>query len=511
YNVHIFGTPIIVFNYGCGLDIVLMHAFFVLFEWLVLYRVIRSQKEQFKNLIAYHRQVEDANSHLEEAVQERTKELEIAMGEAETANRLKSEFLANMSHEIRTPMNAVLGFTELLDNNVKDSTNRSYLSSIKSGTKTLLTLINDILDLSKIEAGKLHIEYNPVNPYTMLEEIEQLFSQKISRKKLGFVFELDKQLPQALILDEVRIRQVLFNLIGNAMKFTHHGRITVRVKVKFYDSDNSRLDLSFAVEDTGIGIPLDQQERIFESFIQQDGQRNRDYGGTGLGLSITQRLAHLMNGEIELKSEENVGSTFTLVLHNVSVSAGKIEDQHDHSKELCQFDPATIMIVDDIEANRRLIAAYLKEFPFEIIMAKHGKDAVSKISDDIDLVVMDIKMPVMNGYEATNMIKNNPAYNKVPVIALTASVTESEEAMKQASFDGFLKKPISKVKLLKEFSLFLEHEKINSKEYIAHAPKEVSLSEKCLAQKPECIRLIKEHILPELKESKDSGDTDVML
>ncbi len=243
------------------------------------------------------------------------KALKRAKEAAEAANRAKSEFLANMSHEIRTPLNAVIGFSDLLSSMITDKKHKSYLSSIKTAGKTLLTLINDILDLSKIEAGRLEIKSEPINPILIFTELEQIFALKIAEKRLEFIIDID--LPATLVLDQTRLRQVLFNLLGNAIKFTEQGYIKLSAHIRTQENDSRKIDLILAVADTGIGIPKDQQNIIFEYFQQQNGQSTRKYGGTGLGLAITKRLVEMMNGQISVRSDQ--GSVFEITLRDVEV------------------------------------------------------------------------------------------------------------------------------------------------------------------------------------------------
>ena len=292
-----------------------------------------------------------ANSELETAKSEANQ----LASQAEAANRAKSEFLANMSHEIRTPMNAILGFTELLEKKIEDELLGSYLAAISSSGKTLLGLINDLLDLSKIEAGKLSIEWEPVNVTLVIDEIERIFELQTRKKGLDLILEVDPALPKWILLDEVRLKQVLLNLIGNAIKFTESGHVRLSVGKSAAKGDTSRIDLVFRVEDTGVGIKEEEKDRIFDRFVQQSGQSTRTFGGTGLGLAITKRLVDLIGGTIEVKSEPDKSTVFIVRLKELEVTAvdekdavsdkGGIEDES-------VFDPATILIVEDNQFNR---------------------------------------------------------------------------------------------------------------------------------------------------------------
>ena len=289
-------------------------------------------------------------------------ELVAAREAADAANQAKSAFLANMSHEIRTPMSAILGFTEILSRLIREPQQTDYLRSIQTSGKSLLSLINDILDLSKVEAGKLELEYEATNPRTVFEEMQAVFSQKVAEKGLDLLIEIDPDLPPAVVLDETRLRQVLLNVIGNAIKFTDAGHVKLSVRNRYPDDNRSKLDLVFEVEDTGIGIPEDQIDKIFGAFEQRAGQSINDYGGTGLGLAITRRLVEMMNGEISVTSEVGKGSTFHVTLSDLSVAS--VSDVVDASEEQVNpdavtFGPATIPVVDDIAANRDVVSGYL--------------------------------------------------------------------------------------------------------------------------------------------------------
>jgi PAS domain S-box-containing protein len=387
------------------------------------------------------------------------KQTEIALTQAkeaaESANRAKSEFLANMSHEIRTPLNAVIGFSELLSALVTEPRQKNYLESIQSASNSLLTLINDILDLSKIEAGRLELQYEAVNLYNLLEELTTIFSAKIAEKKLHYQVDIDKRIPTTLILDEVRLRQILLNLLGNAIKFTDQGEI--KLVVYSHHQTEQMIDLNITVIDTGIGIPPDQQEVIFESFRQQDGQLTRKYGGTGLGLAITKRLVEMMNGHIAVSSRFGQGSVFTISFQGIQVINYKFNASPNNTFDFntITFEKAQILVVDDIEINRCLIKEWLSNTDLEVIEAETGMEALSLAEQyHPKLILMDLKMPGIDGYETTRRLKANSATSTIPVIAVTASaprtVNDTEEL-----FDGYLLKPIYTQSLFMELSHYL--------------------------------------------------------
>ncbi|MCP4155613.1 MAG: response regulator, partial [bacterium] len=380
--------------------------------------------------------------------------LRIAKDAAEEANKAKSEFLANMSHEIRTPMNAILGFTELLDEVITEKQQKEYLKAISAGGKTLLSLINDILDLSKIEAGKLEIQNSAFNPLAAFTEIKQIFTQKVKDKGLNLYMEIDPLLPEGLIMDEVRLRQILFNLVGNAVKFTETGYIKLDVRKRYKKEDHSTMDLIFSVEDTGMGIPEEQQEIIFEAFKQQKGQSEYKYGGTGLGLSITRRLVEMLGGEISLESEVGKGSIFKVEFGDVDVASIKSETSKNQftAKADVNFEKATVLVVDDIYINRELIKGFLNAYALSIIEAENGEEALQLAGmRRPQLILMDLKMPVMDGYEATRRLKGDDRLKSIQVVVLTASVMKNQECeAKTIGCDKKKKKPVNKAELLTE-------------------------------------------------------------
>ncbi len=426
---------------------------------------IQSQEKELKK----HRE------HLEELVIKRTAALKEsitalrkAKEAAETANRAKSEFLANMSHEIRTPLNAVLGFTDLLYGIIKDKKQRSYLEAIRSSGKSLLTLINDILDLSKIEARKMELQYEPVDLKDVFREIEKVFSLKIREKGLKFIIDIDPAIPGNILMDEVRLRQVIFNLIGNSVKFTEKGYIRLSAKRIDRPGDKRNFDLVLRVEDTGIGISPESREKIFEAFRQQNGQDAKRYGGTGLGLTITKRLVEMMDGSISVKSKLNEGSCFTIIFRNVSWGTAPVKSQPyeaSDKNEHINFDPAKILVVDDIKDNRNLIKAYLQNMPIKFLDAENGKEAVIIAKNTLpDLILMDVRMPVMDGCTATTKLRQNDGTKNIPIIAITASSMKKEkEKIMRCGFDGLLTKPFRKKDLIRKLSHFINYHKTGRK------------------------------------------------
>ncbi|MEC4806148.1 MAG: ATP-binding protein [Jaaginema sp. PMC 1079.18] len=373
--------------------------------------------------------------------------LEKTLQQADIANRMKSEFLANMSHEIRTPMNAILGFCDLLGSIITEKHQKQYVEVITASGKSLLRLIDDILDLSKIEAGKLQLTYEPFYLRRVLSEIQQIFAQKAQEKGVDLELIVDSLLDWAIEFDEIRLRQILFNLVGNALKFTHQGQVTIAAIAHPYPNCQ-QIWLKIAVRDTGIGISRDRQQQIFDAFVQSEGQTSRQYGGTGLGLTITRRLTEMLGGCVFLRSHLDQGSEFSLIFPEVKVTqmSKAISDSATSNLTLQQLPPLQILAVDDVQSNLDVLAGYFHNTSHQIRFAHDGAEAVKMaIAHPPDLILMDLVMPNLDGQAASQILKNNPTTQAIPIIIVTASINRKPEPAEH--YQAFLRKPFSQQQL----------------------------------------------------------------
>jgi PAS domain S-box-containing protein len=405
------------------------------YRYLEFNSINLKHKEGFEGLILDCRDISQRKKDAEELLR---------------AQKAKEMFLANMSHEIRTPINGIAGMATLLFEAGNEDDRVKYLKAIKNSIENLKVIINDILDLSVIESGKLRFEKIGFNIKYQFESVNDTFGHQAQEKGIGLSYHLDPELDLVLLGDPVRLNQILINLISNAIKFTHAGEIKVHAQLK--KAENNIYEVEFSVKDTGVGIPKDKIKSIFESFTQADTSVTRRYGGTGLGLTITRQLVELQNGTIFVESHENKGSTFTFTIpyekgseeHLIFLSRESEQSTRmmDHSHEL---KGVRVLLVEDHEVNRLYASSVLTKWQCKVDIAENGLNALELLkTKEYDLVLMDIQMPIMDGYEATHYIREKMEEPKrsVPIIALTANAIKGDnEKCLEAGMDDYLPKP----------------------------------------------------------------------
>jgi len=382
---------------------------------------------------------------------------------AEDAVKAKQQFLSNMSHEIRTPMNAIIGFTKVLLKTGLSTKQEEYLNAIKLSGDALIVLIDDILDLAKVGAGKMTFEQIPFKLSKSISAMLHLFETKIQEKNLQLVKVYDHNIPDILVGDPVRLHQIILNLISNAVKFTNSGKITV--KVELVEDDEENAVVNFAVDDTGIGINQDKISTIFENFQQATSGTSRLYGGTGLGLAIVKQLVESQGGNIHVESKLNQGSTFSFNL-TFKKTSSKIELEEEIVELDTEIKSLRILVVEDIPLNQLLMKTVLDDFGFESEIADNGKIAIDLLqSHKFDIILMDLQMPEMNGFEATDYIRNI-MQSQIPIIALTADVTTVDLAKcNSVGMDDYIAKPLDE-KLLYRKIVHLAKKAMNKQPFV---------------------------------------------
>jgi signal transduction histidine kinase len=419
----------------------------------IRYAIARKKSEA--NLRETKQQLEQMNAKLIKATETATK----MAAEADKANTAKSQFLANMSHEIRTPMNAIIGFGEVLSEESMTDEQKGYVKLILDSGRHLLGLINDILDFSKIEAGRIKAESVECNIAELLANVDSLMLPSAKQKNLELAIISTPDVPQIIVTDPIRLRQCLINLVSNSIKFTEKGSIKLAVQPLVKEQKHF---IEFKVIDTGIGIPPEKLDTIFDAFTQGDGSTTRKYGGTGLGLTITRQVANLMGGDVTVTSEVGKGSTFTLTVPVNVISDGNQDARHlqelinenNENDDLNGKFSGRVLVVEDSLTNQMLIKLMLEKLGFVLTIAEDGFQAIDAMNGQVfDMIFMDMQMPNMNGYDATKKIRNLGI--KTPVIAMTGSIThEDEKKCIEVGCDEYVSKPIDRNHLIKVISKY---------------------------------------------------------
>ena len=443
---------------------------------VIVARDITEQKRSERELHAAITSAEMATGIAEHA----KSEAENAAERAKESVKAKQQFLSNMSHEIRTPMNAIIGFTKVVLKTELTAKQREYLMAIKMSGDALIVLINDILDLAKVDAGKMIFEQSPFRMALSISAMLHLFEPKIQEKNLQLIKEYDSTIPSLLLGDSVRLHQIILNLVSNAVKFTNSGSITVSVKV--LEQDTEKVKIQFSVKDTGIGISQEKIEKIFENFQQATSGTSRLYGGTGLGLAIVKQLVEQQGGNVSVVSKINKGSTFSFTLDFLKTSGDESIAKTETPLRDEKLSNVKVLVVEDIVLNQLLMKTLLDDFGFERDIAANGKIAIEKLKKKkYDIILMDLQMPMMNGFETTTYIRDILKLS-IPIVALTADVTTVDlEKCKAVGMNDYIAKPVDEKALYYKIVSLVKKSKLNNIENLT------SISGKDVKQK--CINL----------------------
>ena len=416
--------------------------------------------ESFNRMIealnASRAQVQEHQEILERRIKERTEQLENALLNTQRANEAKSEFVANVSHELRTPMSGVIGMLAIALDQELPPELREQLQTAQHCAQSLLMLLNDLLDLSKMEAGKMTIEKVPLNLRALLRDCIQSHQPQAAENQVQLGFEVSTEVPEEIAGDPLRIRQILWNLVGNAVKFTEHGE--VRVRIEHSSAGHELSTLQVTVQDTGTGIPPDKLLSIFDKFHQADSSVSRKFGGTGLGLAITKKLVELQNGELRVESELGHGSKFIVTLPYDAHERRVNPAREPASQARPGAGRARILVVEDNPVNQKVVTGVLGKRGYSLEVANDGREAIAKLEQDraFDLILMDVQMPVLDGLEATRMIRKDPRWKNMPIVAMTAhAMTGDKENCLEAGMDDYVSKPVSPDRLLRVVEEYL--------------------------------------------------------